>query len=71
MFNHLFYFILFYFILFYFMCIGVLPTCISVWVLYPPGTIVIDSYNLPCVCWELEPGPLEEQPVLLTIELSL
>ena len=24
-----------------------------------------------CGCWELNPGPLEEQPVLLTTEPSL
>jgi hypothetical protein len=24
--------------------------------------------ELPCGCWELNPGPLEEQPVLLTVE---
>jgi hypothetical protein len=22
----------------------------------------------PCGCWEVSPGPLEEQPVLLTVE---
>ena len=30
------------------------------------GTRVIDSCGLPCGCWELNLGPLEEQPVLLT-----
>jgi hypothetical protein len=31
-----------------------------------PGIGVIDSCELPCGCWELNLGPLEEQPVLLT-----
>jgi len=31
---------------------------------------VTDSYELPCGCWELNLGPLEEQPVLLTTEPS-
>ena len=35
-----------------------------------PGTGVTDSCELPCGCWELNPGPLEEQPVLLTAEPS-
>ena len=59
--THMFYFI------FYFMCVGVLPTCI--YVCFP---ICIQSLwrsaegitcELPCTCWELNPGPLEEQPV--------
>jgi hypothetical protein len=33
-----------------------------------PVTEVIDSCELPCGCWELNPGPSEEQPVLLTAE---
>ena len=36
-----------------------------------PGTAVTDKCELPCGCWELNPGPLEEQPLLLTSELSL
>jgi hypothetical protein len=32
---------------------------------------VTDSCEPPCGCWELNPGPLEEQPVVLTIEPSL
>lgn len=37
-----------------------------VWVrVHDPG--VTDSYELPWGCWELNPGPLEEQPVLLTV----
>jgi hypothetical protein len=36
-----------------------------------PGTGIIDNCELPCGCWELNPGPLEEQPVLSTAEPSL
>ena len=36
-----------------------------------PGTGVIDNCKLPCGYWELNLGPLEEQPVLLTVEPSL
>ena len=32
---------------------------------------VRDGCQLPCWCWELNPGPLQEQPVLLTTEPSL
>ena len=38
----------------YFMCIGVLP----------------DSYEMPCVCWKLNSGSLEEQFVLLITVVS-
>jgi hypothetical protein len=36
-----------------------------------PGTEVTDNCELSHGCWELNPGPLEEQPVLLTAEPSL
>ena len=36
-----------------------------------PGTGVTNRCELSCRCWELNRGPLEEQPVLLTIEPSL
>ncbi|XP_050003558.1 adiponectin receptor protein 1 [Alexandromys fortis] len=36
-----------------------------------PATGSSDSCELPCGCWELNPGPLEEQSVLLTTEPSL
>jgi hypothetical protein len=32
-----------------------------------PKTGVTESCELPGGCWELNPGPLETQPVLLTI----
>jgi hypothetical protein len=36
-----------------------------------PGTGVVYSCELPDGCWELNLGPLEEQPVILTPELYL
>ena len=62
---------------------GVLFACLSMyhvcaWCLWwpeegigSPGTGVTDSCELPCGCWELNPGPLEEQSVLLTTGPSL
>ena len=47
---------------------GVLSTCVCVGF---PGNGVTDSSELPCGCWELNPGPVEEQPGLLTPEPSL
>lgn len=38
---------------------------------YPLGTRVTGGHELPCGCWERNPGSLEEQPVLPTAELSL
>ena len=35
------------------------------------GTGVLDVGELPCGCWELNPGPLQEQPVLVPAEPSL
>jgi hypothetical protein len=37
------------------------------------GAEVMDGFELPCRSWELNLGPLEEQPqsVLLTMEVSL
>jgi hypothetical protein len=37
----------------------------------PPGTGVTDSCKPPSGFWKLNLGPLEEQPELLTTELSL
>jgi hypothetical protein len=34
-------------------------------------TGVIDSYKLPCMCWELNLDPLQEYLILLAIQLSL
>lgn len=39
--------------------------------LNPPGTAVLDSYELPFEFWEVNPGLLQEQSVLLTAELAL
>jgi hypothetical protein len=33
--------------------------------------LITDGCELPCGCWELNPGPLEKQSVLLTHEPSL
>jgi hypothetical protein len=64
------------------MCLGILPTYISInhvhaWCLqWPeqgvrsPGAGITDHCEPPCRCWELNPGPLQEQPVLLTTEPS-
>ena len=35
-----------------------------------PG-LITDGCKLPCGCWELNSGPLEEQAMLLTAEPSL
>lgn len=48
------------------MYMGILSTRMFVY----HGTIVIDSYDLPCGSWGLNPGPLEKQPLLLTTESS-
>jgi hypothetical protein len=37
----------------------------------PPGTEVTGSCELPCGCWELNLGPLDKQPMLLTTELFI
>ena len=36
-----------------------------------PGTGITENCELPCRSWELNPGPLKKQPVLLTTEPSL
>ena len=61
---------------------GVLPECVSVHYMQADprrpeervrsqGTRVTGGCELPCGCWELNLGPLEEQPVFLTSEPSL
>ena len=47
-----------------------LHTCLCEGVRSAAGRVTV-SYALPCECWELNPGPREEQPVLLTIDPSL
>lgn len=34
-----------------------------------PGTGVTHRYKPPCQCWDLNPGPLEKQPVLFSKSL--
>lgn len=36
-----------------------------------PGTILTEDCRLTCGYWESNPGPLKEQPVILTSETSL
>lgn len=62
---------------------SVLPACISVHHMYvwcqwglqegirDPGTIIIGAYEPPHGCLELDSGPLEKHPVLLTTESFL
>jgi hypothetical protein len=52
------------------MCIGVLLGCMLEGA-RSPITGATESCELPFGCWELNPGPLEEPPVLLTAESSL
>jgi hypothetical protein len=33
--------------------------------------LIMDGYEPPCGCWDLNSGPLEEQSLLLTAEPSL
>lgn len=61
----------------------VLPACISVYHMHAwcpqrseegirsPGTGVPDNCELPCGCWDLNLGSLEEKPVLLAAEPPL
>ena len=54
--------------LFLFMCIGVLLACTCVCEgVRSSGTGVIDSCKLSYGCWELNLGPLEDQPSALNL----
>lgn len=59
------------YLLLFFMYTGVLSACKFVWWYGISRTGVTQSSELPCGCWELNLGPREEQPVLLTSEPSL
>lgn len=37
----------------------------------PLGTVATEGCKLPCGCWDPNPGPSREQPLLLTTELCL
>lgn len=62
------------------MCVAVLPAYMSVYFVHAwflvrleedvqsLGTGIRDGCRLPCECWELNPSPLQVQPVLLTTE---
>lgn len=70
--------------LLYLVCMGILTACMSV---YPHVCLeprdqkrssntleldrVTDGYKLSCGFWDLNPGSLEEEQVLLTTELAL
>lgn len=58
---------------------GVFPACVSVHCMYPWYTnrteesvrslvTGVTQCESPCVCWELNPSPMEEQPVFITTE---
>ena len=60
------------------LCMGVLPAIISVQHVHAvslesrsPGTEGTATCELPCGCWKLNQGPLEEQPILIITEPSL
>ena len=55
-------------LIFHFMCTGVLPAYMSLW-----GCPILWNWSveLPCGCWELNPGSLEKQPLFFTTETSL
>ena len=46
------------------------PTQVRRWC-QSPGTGVMNGCEPPCGCWELDPDPLEEQTMLLSIDPSL
>jgi hypothetical protein len=63
------------------MCVGVLPACLPIFDMTclrrleesvgSSGTVVIDGSERPCECWELNPGPVQEDLILLTSQPSL
>lgn len=48
------------------MCSGIFSACCLYEHIGSPGTEVVDNCELPCECLELNPGRLDDQPVLLT-----
>ena len=57
-----------YFLFYVHQCFACMYVCEGI---RAPGTGVTDSCELPYGGWELNRGPLEKQPVLLTAEPSL
>jgi hypothetical protein len=54
------------------MCADILPAHMFCKVFeFPPGLGVTDSSKLPCGCWELNPGSLEEQRVVFCLSVFL
>lgn len=59
-------------IYFYYICIDALPVSLcGITGVESPGTGAKVDYELPCIYWELNLEPLEEQPVILSAELFL
>ena len=56
--------------LFIYYIYNILPPCIPECQKRVPD-LITDGCEPPCRCWELNSGPLEEQPVLLTTEPPL
>ena len=54
----------------FFYVYSILSTCMPARQKRTPN-LITDGCEPPCGCWELDSGPLEEQPVLLTSEQSL
>ena len=55
-------FIIIFSIFYFFIILCALVFCLHAG-LFEGGSRLIDSCQLSCGCWELNPGPLEEQPV--------
>lgn len=55
----------------YFDCMHSYVHHMHAWGVGSRGTGVTDTSEPSCGCWILNPGPLEEQPVLLSTEPSL
>ena len=60
------FFLSFYLLFYVYWCFAYMYVCVKV-----SDIGVMDSCELPCGCWELNLGPLEDQSMLLTTELSL
>lgn len=56
----------------YYLTVYILTTCMTGARWLPvPGAGATEGCGLPCGCWELNPGLLQEQPVLITALPSL
>ena len=59
----------FIFLRFVYSTYGILPACMPAGQKMAPG-LITGGCEPPCGLWELDSGPLEEQPVFLTSEPS-